>query len=187
MKPAEDGRRWSPATIALHWLSALTIISLLALGLIMTHAITDTAQRFDLYQVHKSLGFVALFLLACRVAARMISRTPTAFSVIAWERRAATAMHGALYLFTFVATISGWVTASATIIPVPIQFFRLFTIPNIVASNPALEKQASLVHTVATWSIIVLVAVHVLAALKHHLVDRDDTLRRMIPDGSLAR
>ena len=187
MKATREFARWNAATISLHWLSALAIVGLLALGLVMTHLIDSPARRFDLYQIHKSLGFVALFLLAARLAVRLTSHAPPPLSTVAWERHAATAMHVALYFLTFVATISGWVTASATIIPVPIRFFRMFVIPNIVSSNAILEKQASLVHTLATWSMLALVAIHVAAALKHHLFDRDDTLRRMTPGGLRAR
>ena len=173
--------RWGAATVALHWLSALTILGLLGLGLVMVYSIDDAAQKFDMFQLHKSLGFVALAMLAARMPVRLFSGAPLPLSSRPWEKLAAGGMHWALYLLTLIATLSGWAMASATIIPVPIRFFRLFKIPNIAPANAVLEKQLSSLHTIATWTMLALVVVHIAAALKHHLIDRDDTLRRMTP------
>jgi cytochrome b561 len=173
--------RWSPATVLLHWLSALVVIGLLALGWVMVHAIDDAALRFDLYQWHKSFGFVALILLLARVLARMAARAPAALAMPAWERRAASAMHWALYILTLIAVLSGWLLASAAVIPIPTRFFGLFVIPNIAATDPALAEQMTLLHYLATRLMMALAALHIAAALKHHFVNRDEALRRMAP------
>ena len=173
--------RWSTATIWLHWLSALVIIGLLALGWIMVHAVDDSAEKFDLYQWHKSFGFVALALLLARIVARLASAAPAALAMPAWELRAANAMHWTLYGLTLVATLSGWLLASAAVIPIPSRFFNLFVIPNIAGSDPALAGQMTLLHYLATRLMMALVALHIAAALKHHFIDRDDALRRILP------
>jgi cytochrome b561 len=178
---SEAPSRWSPATIALHWLSALVIIVLLALGWVMVHAIADAASRFDLYQLHKSLGFVALALLLARIVARLASPAPVALAMPAWEQRAATAAHRTLFILTLIATLSGWLLASAATIPIPTRFFNLFVIPNIAGASPALAEQMTEVHFVATWLMMGLVALHIAAALKHHYVNRDAALRRILP------
>ena len=172
--------RWSAATIILHWLSALVIMGLLVLGLLMVHAIDDAATKFDLYQWHKSIGFVALALLALRLMARL-RPAPPSLPMPAWERRAANAMHWTLYLLTLVAAVSGWLLASAAIIPIPTRFFNWFVIPGIASPNAALAEQMTLLHLGATWLMAALVALHIAAALKHHFVNRDATLSRMLP------
>lgn len=181
MSASVEPKRWSVATVSLHWLSALVIVGLLGLGLFMVYGVEDAARKFDLYQLHKSFGFVALALLVARVFVRLGGRAPPLVSTRTWERVAAASTHWALYVLTLIAIVSGWATASATIIPVPIRFFHIFVIPNITSADAALEKQMSSLHTIATWSLLALVGIHVAAALKHHLVDRDDTLRRMSP------
>ena len=172
--------RWSAATIALHWLSALVVVGLLVLGLTMVHAIDDAATKFDLYQWHKSFGFVALALLALRLLARL-RPAPTALPMPLWEHRAATAMHWTLYLLTLVATLSGWLLASAAVIPIPTRFFNLFVIPAIASPNATLAERMTALHLGATWLMGALVALHIAAAFKHHFIDRDATLRRILP------
>ena len=182
MSEPESASRWSAATIALHWLSALIVVGLLALGWIMVHATDDAAEKFDLYQWHKSFGFVALGLLLARLAARAASPAPAALAMPAWERRAASAMHWTLYGLTAIAASSGWLLASGAAIPIPTRLFNLFVIPNIATANPALAEQMTLVHYVATRLMMGLVALHVAAALKHHFVNRDAALRRILPN-----
>ncbi len=70
---------------------------------------------------------------------------------------------------------------SASPLPIPTRFFNLFVIPNIARPDAALFGLATLAHKVAAWTIAALVALHAAGALKHHLVDRDDVLRRMLP------
>jgi cytochrome b561 len=178
---SEAPSRWNSATIALHWLSALVILVLLALGWVMVHAIDDAASRFDLYQMHKSLGFVALALSLARIVARLASPAPVALAMPAWEQRAASATHWTLYILTLISTMSGWLLASAATIPIPTRFFNLFVIPNIAGADPVLAEQMRQVHFVATWLMMGLVALHVAAALKHHFFNRDAALRRMLP------
>lgn len=174
-------KRWSSATITFHWLSALIALGLLALGLTMVHAIDDPARKYDFYQFHKSLGFVALALLPGRLIARLASRAPPSPLLPAWQQHAATMMHWALYLLTLIATLSGWMLASATTIPIPTRFFNLFVIPNIAASSAVLAERMTIVHIGATWLMLALIAQHVGAALKHQFVDRDDELWQIVP------
>ncbi len=173
--------RWSSATIALHWLSALVVLALLALGLAMVHAVDDPARRYDFYQLHKSLGFVALALLPGRLIARLASRAPPSPPLPAWMQRARAMLHGALYLLTLIATLSGWLLASATILPIPTRFFNMFVVPNIAASSAALAEQMTLIHIGATWLMLAVIALHVGAALKHQFVDRDCVLQQIVP------
>jgi cytochrome b561 len=83
---------------------------------------------------------------------------------------------------TLCAIVSGWFVVSTSPLPVPTRFFDLFVIPNLAPANPSLFAEAVLAHEVAAWAIAFLLALHVAGALKHHLVNRDDVLRRMWPE-----
>jgi cytochrome b561 len=174
-------RRWSPSTIVLHWMSALLICALLGLGWFMVHGDIAASTKFDLYQLHKSLGFLSLALLLLRLVARLARRTPQAPPAMPrWERRAAHATHVAFYALLLVAALSGWLLASAAIIPIPTRFFDLIVIPNLVGPDAALSAGMTFLHYLVSRLLIVLLFLHVGAALKHHFFDRDDVLSRMV-------
>lgn len=173
--------RWSKLSIALHWTTGAIIVALIAIGWAMTYGGFDAATTFDLFQLHKSLGFTALALTAARLAARLVVRAPAAPASPRWERLLAAFVQDALYLLTIVALISGWLAVSTSPLPIPSRFFNLFVVPNIAGPDPAVYAATALAHTVAAWSIAALVTLHVVGALKHHFSDRDDVLKRMLP------
>ncbi len=173
--------RWSPVVVALHWLGAVLVLGLLALGWYMVHGEADAARRFDLYQLHKSLGFVALALIAPRLATRWATRAPPPVSMPAWELRAAALAHGALYALTLIAALSGWLVVSSAIVAIPTRFFDLFVIANIPGVGPAQFATAKTLHFLSAWLLAGSIALHVGAALKHRFVDRDAVWSRMAP------
>jgi len=173
--------RWSGLIISLHWAAAAIILALLALGWVMVYGGLDAAATFDLYQWHKSFGFAALAFTAARLAARSVSSAPPAPVSRRWERRLAAFTQGALYALAIFVIVTGWLVVSASPLPVPTRFFNLFVIPNIASPDPSLFAAATLTHKLAAWSIAVLVALHAAGALKHHFLDRDDVLSRMLP------
>ena len=173
--------RWSAWVVALHWLAAALIIELIVHGWIMVHAGLGAATTFDLYQWHKSLGFTALALTAARVAARLAVAAPPAPAAAHWERPLAAFVQGLLYLLTVAAILAGWLLVSTSPLPIPTRFFNLFVIPDIARPNAALFAAAVLAHRLVAWAIAGLVALHVAGALKHHFIDRDDVLTRMLP------
>jgi cytochrome b561 len=148
----------------------------------MVYGRLDAARTFDLYQCHKSLGFVALALTAARLAARFGASAPSAPISARWERVLAASAQGALYVLTIAAIASGWLVVSTSPLPIPTRFFDLFVIPNIAPPDPSLFARAELAHKLAAWGTAVLVALHFAGALKHHLVDKDDVLKRMLPN-----
>ena len=174
--------RWSGLIISLHWAGAAIILALIALGWVMVYGGLDAAPTFDLYQRHKSLGFVALALTGARLAARFAGSSPPAPVSPNWERRLAAFVQGSLYMLTICAIVSGWLVVSTSPLPVPTRFFNLFVIPNIAGPDPSVFSAAALAHKVAAGATALLIAVHVAGALKHHFVNRDDVLRRMTPD-----
>jgi cytochrome b561 len=173
--------RWGALPMALHWLIALIIAALIVIGWRMVYGELSAAETFDAYQLHKSLGFLAFALTAARLAARISFASPPEPPAPRWERRLASFTQGALIVLTIGASLAGWLVVSASPLPIPTRVFNLFVIPNIARPDAALFGLATLAHKVAAWTIAGLVALHIAGALKHHLVDRDDVLRRMLP------
>ncbi len=167
--------------VSLHWAAGAIILALIAMGWAMIHGGLDSAWTFDIYQWHKSWGFVALVLTAARLAARSVSASPPAPVSPRWERRLAAATQASLYILMVCAIVSGWLVVSASPLPVPTRFFDLFVIPNIAPPDPSLFADAVLAHKIAAWTIAALVVLHVAGALKHHFADSDDVMKRMTP------
>lgn len=170
--------RWSPAVVVLHWINAALILALLGLGWAMTHRVFDAGTSFDLYQSHKSLGFVALALTGLRLAVRLSWPAPARSPGI--DGRLARVVQASFYALTLAAVAAGWLLVSASPLPVPTRVFGLFVVPDIAAPDAALFAAATLAHQIAACAIAGLVALHVAGALKHQWIDRDDTLRRML-------
>ena len=175
---------WPGSVRLLHWVSAILIITMLAVGTIMVR-VDDTGVRFDLYQAHKALGFAVLCVTLLRLLVRLaVARHGPEVPGPRWQARAASMAHLLLYGLIFAVTISGWVMASATPLPIPTSVFGLFDLPAIVGRDLAAYKLAVAVHGWLTKALLALVVLHVVAALKHHLIDHDNVLSRMIRGGS---
>jgi cytochrome b561 len=173
--------RWRPLMIALHWLCGFLLLFLLAAGWLMVHAQYDAAARFDMYQLHKSLGFLALALFLARGIARATTTSPKSAPMREWEQRSAKAAHLGLYLLSLIAIFSGWLVVSSAIVAVPSRFFDLFVIPNIPGVGAAHFEQAQSLHFISVWGLAALIFLHICAALKHHFINRDAVLTRMLP------
>jgi cytochrome b561 len=172
---------WSPVVIVLHWSSAVAIVSLLALGLYMTRADLDAARKFDLYQLHKALGWLTLVLTVARLVVRAFTPAPEPLATISpMMNGLARAAHVALYGLALIVGLSGWVRISSAIIPIPIDLFGFANVPDIAPMNLELSDAMATAHRLAAYALATLVALHAAAALKHHFIDRDATLRRMM-------
>jgi cytochrome b561 len=172
---------WGPVVIVLHWSSAAAIISLLALGLYMTRADFDAARKFDLYQLHKALGWLTLVLTVMRLVVRAWTPAPEPLATISpMMNGVARAVHAALYALALIVGLSGWVRISSAIIPIPIDLFGFANVPDIAPMNLELSDAMATAHRLAAYALAALVALHVAAALKHHFINRDPTLRRMM-------
>ncbi len=173
--------RWNALTIALHWVAAALFLELVVHGWVMVHAGLGAATTFDLFQWHKSLGFTALAITAARLAARLGLPAPTAPRSPRWEGWLAAVVQWSLYVLTVASILTGWLVVSTSLLPIPTRLFNLVVIPNIARPDAALFTVAVLAHKLIAWAIAVLAALHTAGALKHHFVDRDDVLRRMLP------
>lgn len=192
-EPATDAptRRYTRVAIALHWLTAAAVLALIGIGLVMTQTDLAPMRRFQLYQWHKSIGITVLLLSLVRIAWRLFHPAPPPPGAMPRiERRAASAAHGLLYLLLIGMPLTGWAVVSASPFNLPTLLYGTIPWPHLpvvstLADKAGAEKALALVHASGAWLLIGLLALHVGAALRHHLILRDDTLRRMLP--SVAR
>lgn len=169
-------KRFGIVAIVLHWVIAVLIIGLLALGLYMVN-LPINLEKLKLYGWHKEYGFLVLFLAIFRLVWRLSNQTPE-LTLPLLEQLAARSMHWAFYGFMFAMPISGWlITSSAGL---PASFFGLFTLPNLVAPNADHRIFFEELHEWLGYALIAAIALHTSAALKHHFINKDDILRRMI-------
>lgn len=174
-----DERDWGTPMRVLHWAIALGVIGLLAVGWWMQD-LPNGPRKIDIYKLHKSIGLTVLALMSLRILLRLVDRRrPVPPEMPGWQRRAARASHGSMYLLLLAMPLSGWLYNSAS--NFPLRWFDLFRVPALAAPDPALKAVAGAVHEYAAITLALLLSLHVAAALKHHFVDRDGVLRAMLP------
>lgn len=171
--------RYDRIAITLHWLVALAIIANFALGLYMSD-LKLTPWKLKLYSWHKWNGVSIFVLVALRLAWRQF-HTPPAMpeSMPRWQRQAAHAGHHMLYLLMFAVPLSGWLMSSA--LGVQTVVFGILPLPDLLAKDKELGELLKIVHQALNFGMAAIVLGHAGAALKHHYLDRDDVLRRMLP------
>lgn len=171
--------RYSGAQKALHWAVAALVLAMVPIGLAMT-ALGDGALKNNLYEVHKSLGVVTLALVVPRLALRLWRGAPPLVPGLpGWQRLAARASHVALYALLVAVPLAGWSGVSACCPPVNLFWAVPVTLP--VGGGFEAAKPILALHDALALALAGVVAIHVAAALHHHLARRDDTLRRMLP------
>lgn len=179
--------RYTRTAIALHWLMALLMIVSIVLILLVDHYPDDWVR--PAVDTHKSIGITLLGLVILRLLWRAAHKPP-AMPYGAFERFAAHAAHGALYLLMVLLPLSGWMHDSAwkDAATHPMQFFGLFEWPRIgwiMAIEPAMKETWHTVlggvHAWAGYVLYVFFGLHVLGALKHQFLDGEAELQRMLP------
>lgn len=179
MQMRNSQQRWGLVAQVLHWLIAVLVVVMAGLGWYMT-TLKISPTMFELYALHKSIGVTVLVLMVLRLLWRQLNPTPPLPARMKpAERWLAHASHGLLYLILFGMPISGYVVNSAA--DFPLKVFGLVTLPNLIAENESVKEAAVTVHSTLIWVLVAVLVLHVAGALKHHFVDRDDVLRRMIP------
>lgn len=170
---------YGAAAKGLHWLMALLIAGLVALGLYM-HELPLSPQKLQLYSWHKWAGVSVFVLLLVRVAIRIaFPPPPLPAGMSRGQQLAAHAGHLALYLLMLAIPVSGWLMSSAK--GFQTVWFGVLPLPDLVGKDNALGELLAEVHEVLSWTLVALVVIHATAALKHHFIDRDDVLARMLP------
>lgn len=171
--------RLSLATIVLHWLTAATIVAMLAFGFVIG-ATPRGPDKVALIQLHKSFGMIALPLVMVRLVWRLREGWPQPVSPLAaWERIAARVAHWVLLLAPIVMIASGMVRSLAY--ARSIDVFGIPVVPKLLAEkNERINEAAGSVHDMAALVLVIVIALHFGAALRHHVLKRDATLLRML-------
>lgn len=174
--------RYGTVAMGLHWLIAFAIIGLLAVGKYMYDLPDSHPDKFALYQMHKSFGITVFALTLARVAWRFTQPVPALpASMPGWERLAARASHLLFYLLMLGLPLSGWLRVSTDRLGIPTLWFGLFEVPHFPLVSDRLTHWAQDAHELMGNAMILLLLLHVGAALKHHFWNRDGVLKRMLP------
>ena len=171
--------RYGPLAISLHWLMLVMLIAVYAC-INLTDLFPKGSDPRELLKTwHFMLGLSILLLVVVRILNRLAAGVPPAVPALpAWQRRLASAVHILLYVFMVAMPILGWLLLSAAGKPIP--FFGMH-LPALLSASKDLAVQLKEVHeTVGTVGYF-LIGAHALAAIYHHVVSHDDTLRRMLP------
>ncbi len=167
---------WGRISIALHWLTAILILGLAAVGLIMTELPTSPL-KMQVYGLHKSFGLTVLALTVIRLAWRMLAGTPEAIPAPKAQLVVAKTVHGLMYGLLFAIPLSGWLYNSAS--GFPLRWFGMPLPKLFTGFNPAIKQMAHALHENLFYALALLLLLHAGAALWHHYIKRDNLLKRM--------
>ena len=166
-------------SILLHWLMALSIYAMFALGLWMVGLGYYDSWYRSAPEIHKGIGVLLFAALMLRLGWRLYSPPPSPLAHYSPQmRRAASAAHWLLYLLLLTLLVSGYLISTAD--GKPLSVFGWFHLPALLSQAGLQADLAGDVHLWLAWSLVLISALHALAALKHHFIDRDMTLKRML-------
>ncbi|PKF50724.1 cytochrome b [Enterovibrio nigricans] len=161
----------------LHWITAIAVIGMFAVGLWMVDLTYYSSWYKTAPHWHKSIGILLLALTIVRLLWRAVKGTPS-ITGSTFEKTAAHAAHHTIYLLLFVIFVSGYLISTSD--GRPIDVFDWFAVPALGELFPDQSDIAGAIHYYAAYGLIGLSSIHALAALKHHFIDKDNTLRKMI-------
>jgi cytochrome b561 len=173
---ANDG--YGRVAITLHWLTAALVVANLLLGLSMVD-LPFSPRKLQWYIWHKWIGITVFLVTSIRLGWRAVHPAPPPVPMPEWQRIAASVSHKLLYALLLFIPISGWLYSSAT--GVQVVYLGVVPLPNLLPKDKALADLLRVVHLGGNLTLFAMVCLHTAAALRHHWVDRDETLRRMLP------
>ncbi len=172
--------RYDGGAIALHWLMALLIVGAFFLGLTMTDMPGITPTKLKYYNWHKWIGVTVLALAVLRALWRIAhAAPPLPASIPRWQQQISAATHMLLYVLVFAVPLSGYFYSLAA--GFKVVYLGVLPLPVLIDPNPTLKPILKAVHFWLNMGMAGLVLMHIAAALKHHLIDRDNVLLRMLP------
>ena len=176
---AEPRDRYSTVSLILHWLIAALVVTQVVL--ISAHEATEGPISREFVNVHKSVGLSILLLTLVRLGWRIANPAiPLPDSTPRWQKLTARATHVLFYVFLIAMPLVGWAASSAA--GRDILWFGLFEWPLLpIGGGRETAGQLMDLHELAAKALYVLIFLHVAGALKHHFIDRDTVLHRMIP------
>lgn len=179
MKHTSAPGAYSHFTILLHWLVTFAVYGMFALGLWMVTLGYYDGWYHQAPEIHKSIGILLFIVMIVRVLWRFISPPPPPLSSYSpLVRISAVVAHLLLYTLLFAIFISGYLISTAD--GDPISVFGWFTVPATLAGSGEQADLAGDIHLWLAWTVVIISVLHGLAALKHHFIDRDITLKRML-------
>lgn len=171
--------RYRQPAIFLHWLIALLVFGGYGLGIFM-HDLPASPDKLRYFSWHKWIGVTVLWMTLLRASWRMTHiQPPLPPDAKTWQRFAAHITHALLYVLMFAIPVSGWLQSSAS--GYQTVYLGLLPIPDLVGKNRALVASLTAIHQWLNFGLLALLLLHVVAAVQHHLVKRDDILRRIVP------
>jgi cytochrome b561 len=179
--------RYTTVAIILHWMIALGILTLIAIGLVMDHLNLEPMRVFQLYQLHKSIGISVMFLIALRIGWRLTHTTPPLPAKMpSLEKKGAHLAHLALYGLQVLLPLSGWAMVSVSVLGIPTVLFGTLPWPDLpvlstLPDKAPVEAVMKDVHHWAAWGLLGLIILHVAAALRHRFILHDHVLSQMLP------
>jgi cytochrome b561 len=176
VKPGKLPLHYTRTALALHWSMAGLVLAAVFMGWTMTEMAISPA-RLKLFNYHKWVGVTILLLAIIRVSWRATHAAPALVPMPRWQQILAHAGHAMLYLLLCVVPVSGWIYSNAS--GYPVVYLGKLPLPNLVERNRELAAQCKELHELLATALVALVVLHVLAALQHHFLKKDDTLRRM--------
>ncbi|NIY46995.1 cytochrome b [Cedecea colo] len=183
MQWRNSSERYGHLSVLIHWLVALTVYGMFGLGLWMVTLGYYDGWYHKAPELHKSIGMLVLLVMVIRVLWRFISPPPPSLtSYTRLTRISAVAAHLLLYVLLFAILFSGYLISTAD--GKPVSVFGLFDIPATIADAGAQADLAGMLHLWLAWGVVILSVLHGLAALKHHFIDQDVTLKRMLGKSS---
>lgn len=179
MELRNSSSRYGLVSMILHWGVALAVFGLFALGLWMVGLDYYSPWRKEAPDLHKSIGLVLLAVMLLRVVWRFVSPPPPSPTTHGKFVRVASKIgHAVLYFGLFAVMIAGYLISTADGVGIPV--FGLFEVPALVSNLPDQADLAGVIHFYLAWGLVIFSVLHGLAALKHHFIDRDATLIRML-------
>jgi len=178
--------RYDAVAITLHWVIALGILALIIMGLSMTHLGLAPLAKFQLYQLHKSIGITVLLAVLLRILWRLSHRPPPLPAMPPLEKAAAEGTHGLLYVLMLIIPLSGWALVSVSPFNLPTVLYGVVPWPHLpvfpdLANKAAVETVVKFIHGKLAWLLTAVILLHAAAALRHHFLLRDRILARMLP------
>lgn len=179
MQWRNDDQRYGFVAQLFHWV----IVVLIIVQFVLANRAEDLPlglKKVAVLAQHKSVGMTILMLAVLRLIWRVTGVAPSIPSATPmWQQWSARVSHFVLYALLLLMPLSGWLMSSARNFPV--SWFGLFTFPDLVSADRALYERLHDVHEALAQTLFIVAILHALAALKHHFIDKDNVLRRMLP------
>ena len=179
MQIRNTAERFGLVATSLHWLTLILLIAAFTLAISMVN-MPFSPRKLEFYSWHKWVGVTIFLVAVLRLGWRLADPVPPApAETPAWQRRLAGLSHTALYAILIIMPVTGWIMSSA--LNLPVVYLGLIPMPSPFGVDRELGEAMKVVHLALAITLLMLIAVHVAAAIYHHFALRDDVMRRMLP------